>query len=139
MLQCLAMVGSAMLQAGICAELSQSAVQVSYDTNGIRLGYWNYAVRISDALSYVHLDFLIYVARSVIDLNNLISTYHLAYFNNCKHRKFNLIMKFSNIYGIFGNTNGLFPDLLFFILFCLFHFIVQNFYPKMVEVDSSVW
>ena len=24
----------------------------------------------------------------------------LAYFNNCKHRKFNLIMKFSNIYVI---------------------------------------
>jgi len=35
--------------------------QVNYDTNAITLGYWNFAVRIEDPYSYVHIDFLILI------------------------------------------------------------------------------
>jgi hypothetical protein len=35
--------------------------RVSYDTTNIALGYWNYAVRISDPYSYIHIDFLIFI------------------------------------------------------------------------------
>ena len=37
---------------------------VSYNTNGITLGYWNYAVRIEDPYSYVHIDFLIIIKET---------------------------------------------------------------------------